>query len=82
LTIDEAVSDRAFMSTGLYGKPLPPQNGGPIRPTLPWGCGFKVAEAPVKISFSEQRPSTFGGSIGPSEYGFRANVSPAVPPPR
>jgi sulfoxide reductase catalytic subunit YedY len=82
VTIEEAANDLAFMSTGLYGKPLPPQNGGPIRLTLPWKYGFKSAKAPVKISFTDKRPSTFWESIGPSEYGFWANVNPAVPHPR
>ena len=45
VTIDEAANDLAFMSTGMYGKPLPPQNGGPIRLTLPWKYGFKSAKA-------------------------------------
>ena len=82
VTIDEAANDLAFISTGLYGKPLPPQNGGPIRLTLPWKYGFKSAKAPVKISFTDKRPSTFWESIGPSEYGFWANVNPAVSHPR
>jgi methionine sulfoxide reductase catalytic subunit len=82
VTIDEAANDLAFISTGLYGKPLPPQNGGPIRLTLPWKYGFKSAKAPIKISFVEKRPSTFWEAIGPSEYGFWANVNPAFPHPR
>jgi sulfoxide reductase catalytic subunit YedY len=82
VTIDEAANDLAFISTGLYGKPLPAQNGGPIRLTLPWKYGFKSAKATVKISFTEKRPSTFWESIGPSEYGFWANVNPAVAHPR
>jgi len=82
VTIDEAANDLAFISTGMYGKMLPPQNGGPIRLTLPWKYGFKSAKAPVKISFTEKRPSTFWESIGPSEYGFWANVNPAVAHPR
>jgi methionine sulfoxide reductase catalytic subunit len=81
VTIDEAANDLAFISTGLYGKPLP-QNGGPIRLTLPWKYGFKSAKAPIKISFVEKRPATFWESIGPSEYGFWANVNPAFPHPR
>jgi sulfoxide reductase catalytic subunit YedY len=82
VTIDEAANDLAFISTGLYGKPLPPQNGGPIRVTLPWKYGFKSAKAIVKVSFVEKRPSTFWEAIGPSEYGFWANVNPAVAHPR
>lgn len=82
LAIDEAANDMAFVSTGLYGKPLPPQNGGPIRLTLPWKYGFKSAKALAKISFSEKRPVNFWQAIQPSEYGFWANVNPAVPHPR
>ena len=59
VTIDEAANDLAFISTGMYGKPLPPQNGGPIRLTLPWKYGFKSAKAIVKITFTDKRPSTF-----------------------
>jgi sulfoxide reductase catalytic subunit YedY len=82
VTIDEAANDLAFISTGMYGKPLPPQNGGPIRLTLPWKYGFKSAKAIVKISFTEKRPDTFWEAIGPAEYGFWANVNPAVAHPR
>jgi sulfoxide reductase catalytic subunit YedY len=82
VTIDEAANDLAFISTGMYSKPLPPQNGGPIRLTLPWKYGFKSAKSLVKISFAEKRPATFWESIGPSEYGFWANVNPAVAHPR
>ena len=82
VTIDEASNDLAFISTGMYGKPLPPQNGGPLRLTLPWKYGFKSAKAIVKVSFTDKRPSTFWEAIGPSEYGFWANVNPAVSHPR
>jgi sulfoxide reductase catalytic subunit YedY len=82
VTIEEAANDLAFIATGLYGKPLPPQNGGPIRLTLPWKYGFKSAKSLVKISFVEKRPDTFWAALGPDEYGFWANVNPAVPHPR
>jgi sulfoxide reductase catalytic subunit YedY len=82
VTIEEAANDLAFISTGLYGKPLPPQNGGPIRLTLPWKYGFKSAKAIVKVTFIDKRPTTFWEAIGPSEYGFWANVNPAVSHPR
>ena len=82
VTIEEASNELAFISTGMYGKPLPPQNGGPIRLTLPWKYGFKSAKAIVKITFTDKRPTTFWEALGPSEYGFWANVNPAVPHPR
>jgi sulfoxide reductase catalytic subunit YedY len=75
VTVDEAANHLAFISRGLDGRLLPPQNG-PIRLTLPWKCGFKSAKVPIKISFVEKRPSTFWEAIGPSEYGFWANVDP------
>ncbi len=82
VTIDEAANDLAFISVGMYGKPLPPQNGGPIRLTLPWKYGFKSVKSIVKIHFTDKRPDTFWEAIQPSEYGFWANVNPAVPHPR
>ncbi len=82
LTMDEAANELAFISTGLFGKPLPAQNGGPIRLTVPWKYGFKSAKAIVKVSFVEKRPTTFWEAISPDEYGFWANVNPAVPHPR
>jgi sulfoxide reductase catalytic subunit YedY len=82
LAMDEAANDLAFVSTGLYGKQLPPQNGGPIRLTLPWKYGFKSAKALAKISFTDKRPINFWQAILPSEYGFWANVNPAVSHPR
>jgi sulfoxide reductase catalytic subunit YedY len=82
VTIDEAANDLAFVSTGMYGKPLPPQNGGPIRITLPWKYGFKSAKAISKIRFTDKRPDTFWEALSPQEYGFWANVNPAVSHPR
>jgi methionine sulfoxide reductase catalytic subunit len=82
LAMDEAANELAFIATGLYGKPLPPQNGGPIRLVTPWKYGFKSAKAIVKVSFVEKQPSTFWEAINPDEYGFWANVNPKVPHPR
>jgi sulfoxide reductase catalytic subunit YedY len=80
--MDEAMTDLAFMVTGMYGKPVPPQDGGPLRLALPWKYGFKSAKAIVKVSFTDQRPHTFWEAIQPAEYGFWANVNPAVAHPR
>lgn len=82
VTIDEAANELAFLATGLYGKPMPPQNGGPIRLTLPWKYGFKSAKSIVKVSFTDKRPATFWEAIQSSEYGFWANVNPTVSHPR
>ena len=59
VTMDEAMNDLAFMVTGMYGKPVPPQDGGPIRLALPWKYGFKSAKAIVKITFTDKRPINF-----------------------
>jgi sulfoxide reductase catalytic subunit YedY len=82
LTIAEAGHDLAFMVTGMYGKPCPPQNGGPLRIALPWKYGFKSAKAIVRITLTDKKPDTFWEAIDSSEYGFWANVNPKVPHPR
>ena len=82
LAIDEAMNDLAFISVGMYGKPLPPQNGGPIRLTLPWKYGFKSGKSLTRVSFVEKRPVGTWEEINPGEYGFWANVNPAVAHPR
>ena len=41
LRLDEAMHDLTILATGLYGKPLPPQDGAPIRLAVPWKYGFK-----------------------------------------
>ncbi len=82
LAIDEAANELAFMTTGMYGKALPPQNGGPIRMTTPWKYGFKQVKSVVKITFMEKRPRCFWEEINGREYGFWANVNPEVPHPR
>jgi len=82
LAIDEAANELAFITTGMYGKPLPPQNGGPIRMTTPWKYGFKQVKSIVKVTFTEKQPRCFWQDINASEYGFWANVNPAVSHPR
>lgn len=82
LAIDEAANELAFMTTGMYGKALPPQNGGPIRMTTPWKYGFKQVKSVVKITFMEKRPRCFWEEINGREYGFWANVNPEVAHPR
>ena len=78
LTIQEASNDLAFMVTGAYGKPLAKQFGSPLRLALPWKYGFKSIKSIVKMSFTAQAPKSFWQSVGPSEYGFYANVNPKV----
>jgi methionine sulfoxide reductase catalytic subunit len=82
LTIAEATNDLAFMVTGMYGKPLPKQDGAPLRLATPWKYGFKSAKSIVRFEFTEKRPISYWEQLGPSEYGFWANVNPEVPHPR
>lgn len=82
ITIEEAVNDLAFMATGAYGKPLAKQFGAPIRLALPWKYGFKSIKSITRISFTAERPKGLWEALQPSEYGFWANVNPAVAHPR
>jgi sulfoxide reductase catalytic subunit YedY len=82
LTLAEATNDLAFMVTGVYGKPLPPQNGSPLRLATPWKYGFKSIKSIVRFSFTDKRPVSFWEALQDSEYGFWANVNPEVPHPR
>ncbi len=79
LTMAEATHDLAFLVTGVYGKPLAKQFGAPLRLAVPWKYGFKSIKSIVRISFTSERPKTFWQQTGPREYGFWANVNPAVP---
>lgn len=82
LTISEATNELAFIATGVYGKPLPPQNGSPLRLAVPWKYGFKSIKSIVKFTFTDRRPVSFWETLQASEYGFWANVNPEVPHPR
>ncbi|MBU2608090.1 MAG: protein-methionine-sulfoxide reductase catalytic subunit MsrP, partial [Chloroflexi bacterium] len=82
LRLDEAMHDLTIMATGLYGKPLPPQDGAPIRLVLPWKYGFKSAKSIMNIDLTAEMPSNFWSTLAPDEYGFYANVNPNVGHPR
>jgi sulfoxide reductase catalytic subunit YedY len=82
LRLDEAMHDLTILATGLYGKSLLPQNGAPIRVVIPWKYGFKSIKSIIKIELVTDQPDTFWTKVGPQEYGFYANVNPAVNHPR
>ncbi|HEU4516459.1 MAG TPA: protein-methionine-sulfoxide reductase catalytic subunit MsrP [Steroidobacteraceae bacterium] len=82
LRIDEAMHPLAILGVGLYGKRLPNQNGAPLRLVVPWKYGFKSVKSIVRIRFTERMPRTSWALSAPSEYGFYANVNPAVDHPR
>ncbi len=82
LRLDEAMNDLTLLVTGIYGKPLPPQEGAPIRLVVPWKYGLKSIKAIVKIELVEEMPRSFWMILSPNEYGFYSNVNPNVPHPR
>jgi sulfoxide reductase catalytic subunit YedY len=82
LTIAEATNELAFMVTGFYGKPVPKQNGAPIRLMVPWKYGFKSLKSIVRFTFTDKRPVGYWEKTQGSEYGFWANVNPEVSHPR
>lgn len=82
LRLDEAMHPLTILATGLYGQPLPPQDGAPIRLVVPWKYGFKYIKSIVKIDLVEEMPVSLWMNASPAEYGFYANVNPDVPHPR
>ena len=82
LRIDEAAHPLAFVSTGIYGQPLLPQNGAPLRLVVPWKYGFKSIKSIVKIRLVDAQPPTTWNLAAPDEYGFYSNVNPEVDHPR
>jgi sulfoxide reductase catalytic subunit YedY len=82
LRLDEAMHPLTLMATGLYGKPMPNQNGAPIRLVVPWKYGFKSIKSIVRISLVAEQPVTTWNTLAANEYGFYANVNPEVDHPR
>lgn len=82
LTIAEAMNPLTIMAVGLYGRPLPNQNGAPLRLVVPWKYGFKSIKSIVRIRFQERQPQTSWNMAIPREYGFYSNVNPNVDHPR
>ncbi|MEI8167100.1 MAG: protein-methionine-sulfoxide reductase catalytic subunit MsrP, partial [Chloroflexales bacterium] len=82
LRLDEAMHDLTLLATGLYGRDLTPQNGGPVRLVVPWKYGFKSIKAFVKIDLVAEAPTSLWMALAPGEYGFYANVNPEVAHPR
>jgi sulfoxide reductase catalytic subunit YedY len=82
LRIDEAMHPLAILAVGMYGRELPNQNGAPLRLVVPWKYGFKSIKSIVAIRLQETQPATTWNRSAPGEYGFYANVNPAVDHPR
>ena len=82
LRMDEAMHPLTILATGLYGEPMPKQNGAPIRLVVPWKYGFKSIKSIVKITAVADQPPTTWNLQAPNEYGFYSNVNPHVDHPR
>ena len=83
LTIEEARNELTMLTVGAFGKPLTPQQGAPLRLTVPWKYGFKSIKSIEKITFladdSAASRRTFWNEANAAEYGFYANVNPLFP---
>lgn len=82
LRLDEAMHPLTLLTVGVYGKALPPQNGAPVRLTVPWKYGLKGIKSIVSIRLTRDIPPTTWNQIAPREYGFYGNVNPDVSHPR
>jgi sulfoxide reductase catalytic subunit YedY len=82
LRMDEAMHPLTLLTSGLYGRALPPQDGAPVRLIIPWKYGFKGIKSIVKIKLVADQPRTTWADYAPNEYGFYANVNPHVDHPR
>ena len=82
LRLDEALHPLTILATGMYEEPLTKQNGAPIRLVVPWKYGFKSIKSIARISLVAEQPPTLWQSLAANEYGFYANVNPAVDHPR
>ncbi|MDQ3804104.1 MAG: protein-methionine-sulfoxide reductase catalytic subunit MsrP [Acidobacteriota bacterium] len=82
LRLDEAMHPLTLLATGLYGEPLPAQNGAPLRLVVPWKYGFKSIKSVVRLRLVAQMPPATWNLQAPDEYGFFSNVNPEVPHPR
>jgi methionine sulfoxide reductase catalytic subunit len=82
LRLDEAMHPLTLLAVGLYGRALPNPNGAPVRLVVPWKYGFKGIKSIVKIELTRDQPRTTWNEAASDEYGFYANVNPAVDHPR
>ncbi|MEL6809481.1 MAG: protein-methionine-sulfoxide reductase catalytic subunit MsrP [Pseudomonadota bacterium] len=82
LRLDEAMHPLTILATGIYDKPIPNQNGAPIRLVVPWKYGFKSIKSIVRITLTDREPPASWNKLQPREYGFYSNVNPTVDHPR
>jgi DMSO/TMAO reductase YedYZ molybdopterin-dependent catalytic subunit len=79
--MDEAMHPLTILATGLYGKPLPNQNGAPLRLVVPWKYGFKSIKSIVRSRFVERQPPP-RGSDGAARVRLLRQRQPEVDHPR
>ena len=82
LRLDEAMHPLTIMATGIFDKPIPNQNGAPMRLVVPWKYGYKSIKSIVRITLTDQQPPTSWNKSQSREYGFYSNVNPTVDHPR
>ena len=82
LRLDEAMHPLTILATGIYDRPIPNQNGAPLRLVVPWKYGFKSIKSIVRITLTDEMPQTAWNMANPGEYGFYSNVNPNVDHPR
>jgi len=82
LRLDEALHPLTILASGLYGRPLPNQDGAPLRLVVPWKYGFKGIKSIVRVTLTRDQPPTTWNLAWPAAYGFYANVNPNVDHPR
>ncbi|OUJ10758.1 protein-methionine-sulfoxide reductase catalytic subunit MsrP [Acetobacter sp. DsW_059] len=82
LRLDEAMHPLTILATGVYGQTMPAQNGAPVRLVVPWKYGFKGIKSITRITLTDKQPPASWNVMAPNEYGFYANVNPAVDHPR
>ena len=82
LRLDEARHPLTLLATGIYGQPMPKQNGAPIRLVVPWKYGFKSIKSIIRITLTDTQPPTTWNRLNRREYGFYSNVNPEVDHPR
>jgi sulfoxide reductase catalytic subunit YedY len=82
LRMDEAMHPLTMLSVGMFGETLPPQDGAPVRLTVPWKYGFKSIKSIVKIKLVGSTPPATWNITNAHEYGFYSNVNPTVDHPR
>jgi sulfoxide reductase catalytic subunit YedY len=82
LRMDEAMNPLTLLTVGLYGDPLPKQNGAPVRVMIPWKYGFKSPKSVVALRFTDKEPEITWKKVNPDIYGFYSNVFPDIVHPR